>query len=123
MLISNRANERNEIPASAPSKPKIIALCINDKATGITVEPDAKYPAMYRVRGADGTLSDMVNLSRAKDSALSWLAEARGRGLSLGEAARWVIRERRSRRGTAIILSRGYPATIPTIKTCRGTHD
>ncbi len=29
---------------------------------------DAKYPGMYRVRWAAGVLSDMVNLSRAKDA-------------------------------------------------------
>ena len=35
------------------------------------VEPDAKYPGMYRVRTKDGHLTDMVNLSRAKDAARS----------------------------------------------------
>jgi hypothetical protein len=35
-----------------------------------TVEPDAEWPRMWRVRSND-TLSDMVNLSRAKDAALS----------------------------------------------------
>jgi hypothetical protein len=29
---------------------------------------DAKYPNMYRLRLPDGTLSDMVNLRRAKDA-------------------------------------------------------
>jgi hypothetical protein len=36
-----------------------------------TVEPDSKWPGMYRVRMRDGQLSDMVNLSRAKDAARS----------------------------------------------------
>jgi hypothetical protein len=36
-----------------------------------TVEPDAKWPKMYRVRLPDGQLSDMINLSRAKDAAMS----------------------------------------------------
>jgi hypothetical protein len=35
-----------------------------------TIEPDAKWPGMWRVRHR-GELSDMVNLSRAKDSAAS----------------------------------------------------
>jgi hypothetical protein len=30
---------------------------------------DAKYPTMWRVRHADGRLSDMVNLTRARDAA------------------------------------------------------
>jgi hypothetical protein len=35
-----------------------------------TVEPDSKYPGMWRVRYG-GQLSDMANLSRAKDAAVS----------------------------------------------------
>jgi hypothetical protein len=35
-----------------------------------TVEPDAKWPKMYRVRLPDGHVTDMVNLSRAKDAAM-----------------------------------------------------
>jgi hypothetical protein len=33
------------------------------------VEPDGRYPGMYRVRLPDGTLSDMVSLTRAADGA------------------------------------------------------
>src|SRR5262245_10098515 len=36
-----------------------------------TVVPDEKYQGMFRVRTKDGQLSDMVNLSRAKDAARS----------------------------------------------------
>jgi hypothetical protein len=35
-----------------------------------TVEPDSKCPGMYRVHH-DGKVTDMVNLSRAKDAAIS----------------------------------------------------
>jgi hypothetical protein len=35
-----------------------------------TVEPDSKWPGMYRVRH-DGNVTDMVNLTRAKDAAIS----------------------------------------------------
>src|SRR6516225_5796270 len=35
----------------------------------VTVEPDSKYPGMCRIRFPDGGLSDMVNLTRAKDAA------------------------------------------------------
>jgi len=35
-----------------------------------TIEPDSKWPGMWRVR-CGGSLSDMVNLSRAKDAAIS----------------------------------------------------
>ena len=36
-----------------------------------TVEPDSKYEGMFRVRLRNGHLTDMVNLSRAKDAAIS----------------------------------------------------
>jgi hypothetical protein len=36
------------------------------------VEPDAKYTGIYRIRFPDGGLSDIVNLTRAKDAALAF---------------------------------------------------
>ena len=36
----------------------------------ITIEPDAKYAGMYRLQFPEGGLSDMVNLTRAKDAAI-----------------------------------------------------
>jgi hypothetical protein len=36
-----------------------------------TVEPDGHWVGMYRVRFRDGHLTDMVNLTRAKDAAVS----------------------------------------------------
>jgi hypothetical protein len=36
-----------------------------------TVEPDSQWAGMYRVRFRDGHLTDMVNLSRAKDAAIT----------------------------------------------------
>ena len=35
------------------------------------IEPDQTRPGMWRVRLADGWLTEMVNLSRAKDAAAS----------------------------------------------------
>ena len=35
------------------------------------IMPDAKWPGMYRVRLPDGSLTDMLNLARAKDALLS----------------------------------------------------
>lgn len=37
-----------------------------------TIVQDVRYADMWRVRLPDGTISDMVNLSRAKDAAM-WL--------------------------------------------------
>jgi hypothetical protein len=36
---------------------------------GYTVMPDSEWPAMYHVRRPDGSLTDMVNLTRARDAA------------------------------------------------------
>ena len=36
-----------------------------------TIEPDLTWPGMWRVRLPEGYLTDMVNLSRAKDAAAS----------------------------------------------------
>ena len=33
------------------------------------IEPDAVWPSMWRVRTPDGRLTDMVNISRARDAA------------------------------------------------------
>jgi hypothetical protein len=39
------------------------------------IVPDGNYPGMYRLRLPDGSLSDLVNLTRARDA----LADVRGR--------------------------------------------
>jgi hypothetical protein len=35
------------------------------------IEPDQEWPGMWRIRMPNGHLTDMVNLSRAKDAAAS----------------------------------------------------
>jgi hypothetical protein len=40
------------------------------------IVPDATWPGMWRVRWPDGSLSDMANLTRAKDAA--WVIAQRG---------------------------------------------
>ena len=42
----------------------------------IGIVSDAKWPGMYRLKRADGSLSDMMNLARARD-ALASLEDAR----------------------------------------------
>jgi len=37
----------------------------------LAISPDAKYPGMWRIKLPNGLLSDMVNLTRAKDAAVS----------------------------------------------------
>jgi hypothetical protein len=46
------------------------------------LEPDVNWPGMWRVRWSDGTRSDMVNLTRAKDAIACFMetVERRRRG-------------------------------------------
>lgn len=83
------------------------------------VEPDAKYPFLYRIRYPDGHLSDMVNLTRAKDAAC-WFAlrslnsrpqetpsegpQARKKAEAVGDIGQSSNRAQRPRRG---LLARG----------------
>lgn len=62
----------------------VLELYVGRKKTRISVQSDPKSPKMYRVHGPSG-ISDMVNLSRAKDAALS-IAGLQGSAL---EAANW----------------------------------
>jgi hypothetical protein len=52
-------------------------LCLIGRKTPIvSIEQDKTYPNMWRVRFPDGRLTDMVNLTRARDA-------ARGAALSI----------------------------------------
>jgi hypothetical protein len=44
-------------------------LRLNSGRLLATVEPDAEWAGMYRVRLTDGELTDMVNMARARDAA------------------------------------------------------
>jgi hypothetical protein len=44
---------------------------------GYTVVPDQEWPGMYRIRKPDGRLTDMVNLTRARDAARCFAEQER----------------------------------------------
>jgi hypothetical protein len=52
-------------------------LKLDNRATGLTVRPDDEWPGMWRIHYR-GKVSDMVNLTRAKDAALSWIGGSAG---------------------------------------------
>jgi hypothetical protein len=52
------------------------------------IVPDSTYPGMYRVRWPDGTLSDMVNLTRANDAVAFFLESAERRKRRAAQAHR-----------------------------------
>ena len=68
-------------------------LYIGKTFTGVSVEPDRQWPGMWRVHQGE-QISEMVNLTRAKDAAILW---ARPRGLGGNEVAHWDRREKRAR--------------------------
>jgi|SRR5690242_18241960 hypothetical protein len=70
--------------------PDDLRLGVGGRFTGVSVVADCKWPGMWRVRMRDGRLSDMVNLTRAKDAAV---AHARTRGRGVSEYLRWDHRE------------------------------
>ena len=55
-----------------------------DRRLMLWIEPDGKYSGMWRVRHLDGCLSDMVNLSRARDAARVHALAALKRGEETG---------------------------------------
>jgi hypothetical protein len=66
-----------------------LELYVGSKFTDVSIEPDAKWPNMWRSRMGE-RLSDLVNLTRAKDAAITW---ARPRGVGGGVVAVWHPRE------------------------------
>jgi hypothetical protein len=50
-------------PKKAPTAEKPLSV-----TRGFAIVPDATWPGMYRIRRPDGTLSDMANLTRARDA-------------------------------------------------------
>jgi hypothetical protein len=64
-------------------------LYIGRKRTDVSIEPDATWPGMWRIRQGE-RVSDMVNMARAKDAAITWW---RPKGLGAGEVAYWHRRE------------------------------
>lgn len=68
----------------------------------VSVVQDWKYTTMWRVRTSDGALSDQVNLTRAKDAAVSIVL----RGLNTQETPRVAPPMRQT----------GVPATLVATK-------
>ena len=58
------------------------------------VVPDAAHPGMWRVRWPDGRLSDMTNLTRAKDAVTCFIetGERRQRGRHSPSAGRLCVK-------------------------------
>jgi hypothetical protein len=87
-----------------------VRLYIGGKFAGVSVEPDAAWSNMWHVRMGD-RLSDMVNLTRAKDAAISWALRAGFRPDVLG--IKWsygeTAPERSPARLTVPILTYPHP--------------
>ena len=64
-------------------------LSVGTRFTGLVVRPDPQWPSMWRIHSG-GRISDMVNLVRAKDAAISWVRAERQGG---AKGVRWERRE------------------------------
>ena len=58
------------VSLSEGQKPQSVTLRRKAPKLDPRIVPDPKWPGMYRVRRPNGSLSDMVNLTRAKDALL-----------------------------------------------------
>ena len=63
-------------------------LYLGSCATGNSITPDIKYPSMWRVRYPGGSLSDIVNLTRARDGARCLATAASGYPTKISGASR-----------------------------------
>jgi hypothetical protein len=61
----------------------------------LTVEPDSKYAGMYRIRFPEGGLSDMVNLTRAKDAAITLALQSLNSGVQETPQPAAYVRKKR----------------------------
>jgi hypothetical protein len=73
-VLSTVTSAKNSVVTSTPCEPRKSGRAPPEKLDPRIV-PDDRWPGMYRVRRPDDSLSDMVNLTRAKDA----LAEIRRR--------------------------------------------
>ena len=65
------AYHRSEIALKSPRVRFLKGVAANNPPTTpryVAIVPDDRFPGMYRLKRSDGTLSDMVNLTRAKDA-------------------------------------------------------
>jgi|SRR5580658_8165916 hypothetical protein len=53
----------------------VVWKLVRSRCVVATVSPDSHFPSMFRIKFPDGPVTDMLNLARAKDAALS-LADA-----------------------------------------------
>ena len=67
-------------------------LRIGKKMTGLVLRQDDHYPGMWRIFYR-GMVSDMVNLTRAKDAAIGWV---RPYGPGSGTVVHWRWDQRRT---------------------------
>src|SRR6516225_7629969 len=60
------------IGMSEGQKPQNVTLRRKPLKLDPRIVPDPKWPGMYRIRRADGSLSDMANLTRCRDALRSF---------------------------------------------------
>ena len=65
-----------------------LVLCLRESGAELfCVVPDASHPRMWRIIGCDGRSSDVANLARAKEAAVSLALAALNRAPEAGQRA------------------------------------
>jgi hypothetical protein len=85
-------------------------LKIGRKRTGLIVRQDDEYPKLYRIYYR-GEISDLMNLSRAKDAARSWVLpymRPSGGGLPRGHVDHWNRAQSAQNAADALAGPAGY---------------
>jgi hypothetical protein len=93
-------NEPAIVMAERPRKPKPV--------------PDAVHPGMWRVRWPDGRLSDMTNLTRAKDAVACFVEteERRQRGRHSPSEGRLCVKTGEMPAGGALVPASGEHGVV-----------
>jgi hypothetical protein len=85
-------------------------LYIGRKRTGVSIKPDAVRPKMWRIHQGE-RVSDMVNISRAKDAAIGWAIPNGGQAI---KQIRWVRAETCPEAGSSAFEQVACPLLPPT---------
>jgi hypothetical protein len=86
----------------------------NNRNLLLTVEPDSKYAGMYRIRFPDGGLSDMANLTRAKDAAVTLALKSLNSGAQETPGQAPYVRKKRAK------VRKALPSANPLCEPSNG---
>jgi hypothetical protein len=88
----------HKAPAARDQADNHVFVLIHGGKSLAAVAPDARWPGMFRIHWPDGAISDLTNLTRAKDAAVA-IAE-RGPPRRNADDLRWRSEKTRQPQGS-----------------------